>query len=44
MHGSIRELPHVLHILGLDINFIFLSEMDDAKVKKMFEKEMYMMV
>jgi hypothetical protein len=39
MDGRIRKLPSVLHILGFSRNLIFVSKMDDARVKTMFEKE-----
>ena len=39
INGLIRTLPIVLHIPGLARNFIYVSKMDDAGVKKMFEKE-----
>jgi hypothetical protein len=42
--GRIRTLPGVLHIPGLARNLIFVSKMDDAGVKTVFEKETYMMV
>jgi hypothetical protein len=42
--GRIRTLPGVLHIPGLDRNLIFVSKMDDAGVKTIFEKETYKMV
>jgi hypothetical protein len=44
MDGTIRTLPHVLNILGLARNLIFVSKMDDAGVKTMFEKETCRMV
>jgi hypothetical protein len=37
--GRIRTLPSVLHIPGLARNLIFVSKMDDARVKTIFEKE-----
>jgi hypothetical protein len=37
--GRIRTIPGVLHIQGLDINLISVSKMDNAGVKKIFEKE-----
>jgi len=37
--GRIRTLHGVLHIPALDINLISVSKMDDAGVKKMFEKD-----
>jgi hypothetical protein len=42
--GRIRTLPGVLHIPGLEINMIFVSKMDDAGVKTIFEKETCRMV
>jgi hypothetical protein len=39
MNGRIRTLLGVLHILGLVKNLIFVSKMDDAGVKIVFEKE-----
>jgi hypothetical protein len=36
--GRIRTLPGVLHIPGLAINLIFVTKMDDAGVKIVFEK------
>jgi hypothetical protein len=42
--GKIRTLHGVLHILVLAINFIFVSKMDDAGVKTIFEKETCRMV
>jgi hypothetical protein len=42
--GRIRTLPGVLHIPGLAINLIFVSKMDDAWVKTIFEKETCRMV
>jgi hypothetical protein len=42
--GRIRKLPGVLHILGLAINLISVSKMDDAGVKTIFEKETSRMV
>jgi hypothetical protein len=44
MDGRIRTLPSVLHIPGLARNLIFVSKMDDAGVKTMFEKETCRMV
>ena len=40
----IRRLPSVLHIPILAKNLIFVSKMDDAGVKAIFEKETYRMV
>ena len=37
--GRIRTLPGVLHILGLAKNLIFVSKIDYARVKTVFEKE-----
>jgi hypothetical protein len=42
--GRIRTLPGVMHIPGLDINLISLRKMDNAGVKKIFEKETCRMV
>ena len=42
--GRIRTLPGVLHILGLARNLIYVSKMDDAEVKTIFEKETCRMV
>lgn len=36
--GKIRTLPNVLHISAFAKNFIFVSKMDDTRVKTMFEK------
>jgi hypothetical protein len=44
MDGRIRTLPGVLHIPGLARNLIFVSKMDDAGVKTVFEKETCRMV
>jgi hypothetical protein len=44
MDGRIRTLLGVFHILGLARNLIFVSKMDDAEVKTMFEKETCRMV
>jgi hypothetical protein len=44
MDGRIRTLPGVLHTTGMDRNLIFVSKMDDAGVKIVFEKETYRMV
>ena len=44
IYGRIRTLPSVLHIPGLARNLIFVSKMDDARVKAIFEKETCMMV
>jgi hypothetical protein len=42
--GRIRTLLGVLHIPGLARNLISVSKMDDARVKTIFEKEIYRMV
>jgi hypothetical protein len=42
--GRIKTLHGVLHILGFAINFISVRKMDDAGVKKVFEKEICTMV
>jgi hypothetical protein len=42
--GRIRTLLGVLHILGLARNLIFVSKVDDAGVKTIFEKETCRMV
>jgi hypothetical protein len=39
IYGRIRTLPSVLHIPGLDRNLIYVSKMDNAGVKTIFEKE-----
>ena len=39
MDGMIRTLPGVLHIPKLAKKLIFVSKMDDAGVKTIFEKE-----
>jgi hypothetical protein len=44
MDGRFRTLPSVLHIPGLNKIFIFVCKMDNAGVKKMFEKETCRMV
>jgi hypothetical protein len=44
MDGRIKTLPGVLHIPGLDKKMIYVRKMDDAGVKKMFEKETWRMV
>jgi hypothetical protein len=44
MDGRIRTLPGVLHIPRLARNLIYVSKMDDAGVKIMFEKETCRMV
>jgi hypothetical protein len=42
--GKIRTLLSVMHIPGLAINLIYVSKMDDARVKSIFEKETCRMV
>jgi hypothetical protein len=42
--GVIRTLPTILHILGLAKKFIYVTKMDNAGVKTMFEKGTYKMV
>jgi len=42
--GRIRTLPGVLHIPGMAKNLIFVSKMEDARVKTIFEKETCRMV
>jgi hypothetical protein len=42
--GRIRTLPGVLNIPGLARNLIYVSKMDDAGVKTIFEKETCRMV
>lgn len=44
MDGRIRTLPTFLHTLGLAINLIDVSNMNDVGVKTLFEKETYWMV
>jgi len=44
MYGRIITLHGVLYIIGLARNLIYVSKMDDACVKEMFEKETHMMV
>jgi hypothetical protein len=44
IYGRIKTLPDVLHILGLDRTLISVSKMDNAGVKKVFEKETCRMV
>jgi hypothetical protein len=39
IYGRIRTLPSVPHIRRLAINLIYVSKMDDAGVKTIFEKE-----
>eukprot|EP00253_Pinus_taeda_P004068 PITA_04068 len=42
--GRVRSLPGVLHILALARNLFFVSKLDDAGVKTVFEKDTYKMV
>jgi hypothetical protein len=42
--GSIRTLPGVFHIPSLSTKIIFVSKMEDAGVKIIFEKETCKMV
>jgi hypothetical protein len=42
--GRIITMPSVLHIPGLARNLIFVTKMDNARVKTIFEKETYRMV
>jgi hypothetical protein len=42
--GRIRTVPGVMHIPGLARNLIYVSKMDDAGVKPIFEKETCRMV
>jgi hypothetical protein len=42
--GRIRTLPGVMHIPGLARNLIYVSKMDNAGVKTIFEKETCRMV
>eukprot|EP00253_Pinus_taeda_P011624 PITA_11624 len=42
--GRVRTLPGVLHIPALARNLISVSKLDDAGVKKVFEKDTYKMV
>jgi hypothetical protein len=42
--GRIRTLPGVIHILGLERNFIFVIKMYDERVKLVFKKETCRMV
>ena len=44
MNGRTRTLLGVLYIPGLARNLIFVRKMDDARVKKIFEKEIYKIV
>ena len=44
IYGRIRTLPSVLHIPGLARNLIYVRKMDNAGVKKIFEKETCRMV
>jgi len=42
--GRVKTLPSVLHIPALARNLIYVSKLDDAGVKTMFEKDTYKMV
>eukprot|EP00253_Pinus_taeda_P012838 PITA_12838 len=42
--GRVRTLPSVLHIPALARNLIFVSKLNDAGVKAVFEKDTYKMV
>eukprot|EP00253_Pinus_taeda_P025935 PITA_25935 len=42
--GRVRTLPGVLHIPALARNLIFVSKLDDAGVKIVFEKDTYKMI
>ena len=42
--GRVRTLPGVLHILALAKNLSFVSKLDDAGVKQVFEKDTCNMV
>jgi hypothetical protein len=42
--GRIKTLPDVLHIPGLARNLIYVRKMDNAGVKRIFEKETCRMV
>jgi len=42
--GRVRTLPGVLHIPALAKNLIYVSKLDDACVKIVFEKDTYKMV
>eukprot|EP00253_Pinus_taeda_P034385 PITA_34385 len=42
--GRVRTLPSVLHIPALAKNLIYVSKLDDAGVKIVFEKDTYKMV
>eukprot|EP00253_Pinus_taeda_P030294 PITA_30294 len=42
--GRVRTIPRVLHIPTLAKNLISISELDDAGVKTLFEKDTYKMV
>jgi hypothetical protein len=44
IYGRIRKLPSFLHIPRLGRNLIYVTKMDDAGVKKTFERETYRMV
>jgi len=42
--GRVRTLPSVLHIPTLARNLISVSKLDDAGVKRVFEKDTFKMV
>jgi hypothetical protein len=42
--GRIRTLPTMLHILGLEINLIYVSKMSDTGVYTLFHKDLCNMV
>jgi len=42
--GRVRTLLGVLHVPSLARNLIFVSKLDDAGIKTMFEKDTYKMV
>ena len=42
--GRRRSLLGVLHIIGLEIDFIFISKMSDVSVHTIFEKDSCKMV
>jgi hypothetical protein len=44
MDRRFTTLSSVMHILGLVINFMSIRKMDYARVKTMYEKEIYNMV
>jgi hypothetical protein len=44
IHGRIRTISGVLHILGSAKNLIYVIKMDNAGVKVIFEKEICRMV